>query len=90
MADTVIIAKLVVGDFGPGGSKPKSGKGCSKPNSEPELNPLRVPPRIHPVVLVSPLVESDIAHTVLAAQIGNMCAGLRLSENGNDLAICVS
>ena len=32
------IPNLVVGDFGPGGSKPKSGKGKRKPNSEPGPN----------------------------------------------------
>jgi len=38
VADSVIIAKLVVGDFGPGGSKSKKGKGKGKPNFEPGPN----------------------------------------------------
>jgi hypothetical protein len=32
--DTVIIARLVVGDIGPGGSKLKKGKGKRKPKTE--------------------------------------------------------
>ncbi len=34
MTGTEPIPNLVVGDFGPGGSKLKNGKGMPKPNSE--------------------------------------------------------